>query len=662
MAKKAASKVKGSEAYVVFARRFRPQTFADVVGQLTVTSALRHALKSGRLAQAWLLTGPRGVGKTSLARILAKALNCQVGKGLNGVAEEPCNECDACASIQNGSSLDVIEMDAATNRGIGDVQKLRENVCLAPSQFRYKVYIVDEVHMLTTEAWNAFLKTLEEPPVHVRFIFATTDPDKIPETILSRCQRFDLRRIGLADIVKRLRQICDEEGLTVPQSALERIAALAKGGLRDAESLLDQAVNLGAGQVDDETVRRISGATPDELVFAILHACADGQAALALTECGKAIESGADPDDVLVELCERLRGALVLKTCGADTSLLEGQTHLKDHYQTLGTKLGEDQLLMLLQLFTAARRLVRDAAQSRLPLEMALVRAARAKELVDVGKLVAALESGPAPPIRPAPTAAGPGVREAPRPNGQGRPAGPESRPAARPTTSAQLVIAPLPAFELPVGMPERWAEVLATVRPLSGGPLIASALSHAVGAQIDLASGTLELAFTPAQGFYRETLEKPERMAALKTAFEKVYGCAPRVSFSRVESSAAHLRALVQQRPLEPERSAPAPRETEGGGATDVVFDDEGALPLNAAPVQRIKQRNGDGEEHEESQGSSSFRPEAGLKTVLEGKLAQPAEVEVDASEVAEHPLVKVLVKRVDGEIRRVTRAPAKN
>src|SRR6185369_12157723 len=199
--------------------------------------------------QAYLLCGPRGVGKTSLARIFAKACNCLNGTGPNGVADEPCNTCSACVSIQEGRSLDVIEMDAATNRGIEEVRSLRENVGIAPSQLRYKVYIIDEVHMLTKEAWNAFLKTLEEPPAHVKFIFATTDPNNVPETILSRCQRYDLRRIGPADIVARLKQICALDSILFEDAALSRIASLAKGGLRDAEGLLDQAVNLGQGKI-----------------------------------------------------------------------------------------------------------------------------------------------------------------------------------------------------------------------------------------------------------------------------------------------------------------------------------------------------------------------------------------------------------------------------
>src|SRR5579862_2487827 len=265
--------------YVVFARRFRPQTFADVAGQSAVTSALRQGLLSGRVAQAYLLCGPRGVGKTSLARIFAKACNCLNGTGPGGMADEPCNTCSACTSIQDGSSLDVIEMDAATNRGIEEVRSLRENVGLAPAELRYKVYIIDEVHMLTKEAWNAFLKTLEEPPAHVKFIFATTDPNNVPETILSRCQRYDLRRIGPSDIIKRLKQICELEKVECEEMALSRIASLARGGLRDAEGLLDQAVNLGSGKVTDTVVRELAGAAPDELIFELLENCAKGQSA-----------------------------------------------------------------------------------------------------------------------------------------------------------------------------------------------------------------------------------------------------------------------------------------------------------------------------------------------------------------------------------------------
>lgn len=439
----AADSAKAAEPYVVYARRFRPQSFADVAGQSAVTNALKQALASGRVAQAYMLCGPRGVGKTSLARIFAKACNCKRGTGPGGAAEEPCNECEACVSIQNGSSLDVIEMDAATNRGIEEIRDLRESVTIAPAELKYKVYIIDEVHMLTREAWNAFLKTLEEPPAHVKFIFATTDPNDVPETILSRCQRFDLRRINLNDIVKRLRKICEADKLEFEEAALSRIASLAKGGLRDAEGMLDQAVNLGGGKVTDTIVRELSGAAPDELLFEMLHACAAGNAAEALAKSHAALEAGADPDDLLAALSERLRGTMMSRICGGDSPLLEGQTHLKDSFAKLSQALNEEQCLMLIQLFTQARRQMRDAAQTRLPLEAALIRAARAKDLVDLSKLTSMLEAraAAAPPGANRPPGA-----EGARPNSQGRPATEQSRPAAQPPVrSAPTQSAPLP-------------------------------------------------------------------------------------------------------------------------------------------------------------------------------------------------------------------------
>jgi len=689
-AKKEAPASGSTGNYVVFARRFRPQSFADVVGQETVTNALRQALRTGRLAQAYLLCGPRGVGKTSLARIFAKALSCLNGKGPQGVADEPCNDCAACAAIQNGSALDVIEMDAATNRGIEEVRRLRDSVGLAPSQLRYKVYIVDEVHMLTTEAWNAFLKTLEEPPPHVKFVFATTDPDKIPETIVSRCQRFDLKRITLAGIVARLKQICEIEGLEAETGALERIAGISRGGLRDAEGLLDQAVNLGEGKVTEEVVRQISGAAPDELIFEVLSHCAQGRAADALQRCGQALEAGADPGDLLDALAERLRGTLLAKTCGANTPLLEGQSHLATPYKELGAVLSEDQLLMLIQLFLAARRQLKDAALARLPLELAIVRAARAKELVDLGKLVSALESGAAP--RPAAAASPPPMGSAPRPNSAGRPAGVVDAPPAAapvPVRSAPPVSAPVastparsaPPVAAPAAKPvapeaasaagreapERWNEVLEQVRAKNGGTMIVSYLNHAQSLRLDAAAGTLELGYTTSQLFYQESLAKPERLNALGETLAEIYGKPIEVRFVRASATPGQasralpalapvtLRAPVSGPPAPPKPAQPVPSTNEDSPfqdeGDDAGFVDAGTLPLPEA----VTEESGDvpvSEDDEDTAppAASVPPPKAVAKPTVEARAPGPNDKELLA-----HPLLKAVCEQFQGEVIRV-------
>ena len=430
-------------------------------------------------------------------------------------------------------------MDAATNRGIEEVRSLRENVGIAPAELRYKVYIIDEVHMLTREAWNAFLKTLEEPPAHVKFIFATTDPNDVPETILSRCQRFDLRRISLADIVKRLRKICDADAINYEEAALSRIASLAKGGLRDAEGMLDQAVNLGSGSITDAIIRELSGAAPDELIFEILKGCAIGNTAEVLAKAHEALEAGADPDDMLAVLSERLRSTVLSKVCGAESPLLEGQTHLKTSYVELGSVLSEDQCLMLIQLFTNARRQMRDAAQTRLPLEVALIRASRARELVDLSKLASVLESNagrmPAgnPSARP-PNSAPPPQQygEGPRPNPEGRPAPVSAQPAAAPQSQTSQPIQKSQSIQparvasaedgASSSLMALWPSAVTVIKGQKGGPIVASALAHSsVSFDADLG----EITLGSSSPFYRDALSNQQNQLALKAVLAHVYG-----------------------------------------------------------------------------------------------------------------------------------------
>ena len=260
-------------SYIVLARKWRPQNFDEVVGQPHITTTLKNAISLGRVAHAYLFTGPRGIGKTSTARILAKALNCTQGPTIH-----PCDRCDSCKEIMVSNSLDVLEIDGASNRGIDEIRNLRENVRFAPAKGRFKVYIIDEVHMLTQEAFNALLKTLEEPPHHVKFIFATTRPHKIPPTILSRCQRFDFKRIPVNDLLAKLKNIAEVEKLKVSKEALFYIARVSEGSMRDAESILDQLASFCDSTIEVNDVVSVLGKVDQDVLFELAQALIDKDA------------------------------------------------------------------------------------------------------------------------------------------------------------------------------------------------------------------------------------------------------------------------------------------------------------------------------------------------------------------------------------------------
>src|SRR4051794_32456143 len=287
--------------YTVIARRYRPQRFEDVVGQDHVVQALRNALRMNRVTHAYLFSGTRGVGKTSMARIFAKCLNC-----VTGPTDTPCLECDICQAIAVGQDVDVIEIDGASNNGVEAVRELRQNAGLRPSRARYKIYYIDEVHMLSTGAFNALLKTLEEPPEHVKFFFATTEPNKIPITVLSRCQRYDFAGIAPEAIVGALESICRREGVEVEPEALRTVARRASGSLRDAQSLLEQLLAAGAERLTVERVHSLLGTASDERVLDLLDALADRDPGRALQLLDEAAGSGIQPTELLGGLLEFL--------------------------------------------------------------------------------------------------------------------------------------------------------------------------------------------------------------------------------------------------------------------------------------------------------------------------------------------------------------------
>jgi DNA polymerase-3 subunit gamma/tau len=398
-------------SYEVFARKYRPQTFDDLVGQTHVSRTLQNAVDQNRLAHAYLFVGPRGVGKTSTARILAKSLNC-----IHGPTVKPCGECDNCREIAAGNSLDVIEIDGASNNSVEDIRQLRENVRYAPAKGRYKIYLIDEVHMLSAAAFNALLKTLEEPPEHVKFIFATTEPQKVLATILSRCQRFDLHRIPANLIAQHLQMIAGKEKITLETTAAHAIARGAEGGLRDAESMLDQLVAFCGEKITESDVLNVFGFTSEQTVTDLTGRILRGETPEAIDLLHQQSESGKDMMRLMADLIAYLRDLLVFK---AKPDALKDdvdpgvQKSLAEYAELIPT----DRLLELIDQFAAAEGRMKWAPNKKLHFEVAIIRAIQSLgqatldevieklgELRDDGRTQPGLtgERGPgAPPTRP---------------------------------------------------------------------------------------------------------------------------------------------------------------------------------------------------------------------------------------------------------------------
>jgi DNA polymerase III subunit gamma/tau len=356
-------------SYEVFARKYRPQTFDDLVGQAHVSRTLKNAVEQNRLAHAYLFVGPRGIGKTSTARILAKALNCEKGPTIN-----PDNTCDNCKEIAAGNSLDVLEIDGASNNGVEQVRELRENVRYAPSKSRYKIYIIDEVHMLTAAAFNALLKTLEEPPPHVKFIFATTEPQKILPTIVSRCQRFDLHRIPAKLIAEHLQFIAKKEKITLEPAAAHSIARGAEGGMRDAESMLDQLVAFCGEKVAEEDVLNVFGFTSEQTVVDLTGKILGGETAAALDVLYQQCEAGKDMMRLMSDLISYLRDLLVFKA-KPDAVADDVDPELQ---KALGQQAGlieNERLLELIDQFAQAEGRMKWAPNKKLHFEVAIIKA-----------------------------------------------------------------------------------------------------------------------------------------------------------------------------------------------------------------------------------------------------------------------------------------------
>jgi DNA polymerase-3 subunit gamma/tau len=419
-------------SYLVLARKWRPQAFDEVTGQEHVVSTLANALVQGRVAHALLLCGPRGVGKTTTARLLARALNCE-----KGPTREPCGECLPCREIAAGTSVDVVEIDGASNNSVDNVREIRDTVRYLPQRDRYKVFIIDEVHMLSVAAFNALLKTLEEPPPHVKFIFATTDPQKLPETILSRCQRHNFRRVSAADMVGRLRTICEAEGISISDRTLGLLARQADGGMRDALSLLDQLVSSVGLSIDDRAAEEVLGLVDSTLVLSLADALLsrDGKRVIEVVE--EVYERGVDPKKLCEELAQHLRDLLYLQAVGAPPA--DATAERAEAMREQAARADAAQLTRLFDLVHGAIRDLSFAARPRLALEVALLSAVHLAPGQAVADLAARLE-------KVARSVAGQGAM--PEPRSPARPTPPSQAPTRASLPPRQAAPAQLSSAE----------------------------------------------------------------------------------------------------------------------------------------------------------------------------------------------------------------------
>ena len=443
-----------TSAYRVLARKYRPETFADLVGQDAMVRTLRNAFAADRIAQAFIMTGIRGTGKTTTARIIAKGMNCIGPDGTGGPTTEPCGTCEHCVAIMEGRHVDVMEMDAASNTGVANIREIIDSVHYRAASARYKVYIVDEVHMLSTGAFNALLKTLEEPPEHVKFIFATTEIRKVPVTVLSRCQRFDLRRIEPETMVALMRRIATAEGASISDDALALITRAAEGSARDATSLLDQAISHGAGETTAEEVRAMLGLADRGRVLDLLDAILRGDAAAALAELAAQYSEGADPMAVLRDLAEITHWISVVKItpdAAEDPTIApEERSRGKALAEALPIRVPSRLWQMLLKAIEETA----SAPNAMMAAEMAIIRMTHVADLPSPEELVRKL-SGSTPPPPPGPgggntaqtasDAPGPASTLVSKPTNGG---GTHSRLATAPVAEAEAALSRFPTFE----------------------------------------------------------------------------------------------------------------------------------------------------------------------------------------------------------------------
>jgi DNA polymerase-3 subunit gamma/tau len=529
------------EGYTVLARRYRPQTFADLVGQEPVARALANALKGNRVAHAYLFTGARGVGKTSTARILAKALNC-----VKGPTATPCGECDICRSIATGEDVDVLEIDGASNNGVENIRDLRANVQYLPQRARYKIYIIDEIHMLSKGAFNALLKTLEEPPAHVKFIFATTEVEKVPITVLSRCQRFDFAGIPLPRIVERLQSIVEQEGVQADPEALQLIARRAGGAMRDAQSLLDQLLAFGGEKLTTDQVHHLLGTAGDERILGMAEAILGNDAKKTLDLLDEAIAGGLQLGELVEQLLGYWRDLMVVQCGGTEGRDFSVPARHHDTLRQHSKQASLDAILAGLDVLSSAKARLRGSSHGRTLVEMAVVRLCRLHDLVALSQLAQWVsQTRPDPRALTGPVAGRPALPEVVKKKGLT----PEAANGSPPAAPASVEGPPLSEAT----WPQFWPQIAANV-----GPMLGSELRKAGTPAI---SGPNSLVFRFPVGYNqaREYCDSPEQRSRVEEAIRRVTGKPWTV---HIESDAGQAVSGVQSEPtngppIRPKRTA---------------------------------------------------------------------------------------------------------
>ena len=534
--------------YVVVARRYRPQSFDELIGQEPVSQALSSAIATHRVGHAYLFSGARGVGKTSTARIFAKALNCQ-----KGPTSSPCNECDVCLGITSGGDVDVLEIDGASNRGIDEIRQLRSNVNIRPSRARFKIYIIDEVHMLTTAAFNALLKTLEEPPEHVKFMFCTTDPEKIPITVLSRCQRFDFSPVGTDAIVGRLRQIVDAEGVAATDDALRLLARRATGSMRDSQSLLEQLLSFCGERIEVQDVHDMLGTAPAGRLEALTSQLIGRNAQQALIELDRALDEGVEVGQLAEQIVGYFRDLMAAQVgCDADLML---QTDGGDFPSLLeaAAKIGLESVIAMIQILDESVVRMRQSTQPRMLLEVAFVRVCQIDQLDDLAEALAELRGRPASDRAPAAQPASSRQASGP-PAVAKRPQQAADRPAAAQKKtelteesihSAPEVTENLVKIDEDSGA-DIWRQTISQFEDITsdyGSVFESAAIS---------APNRLVVSFGAGYTLQKEGCERPERKARIEQVLSRLAGRTMRVDFE----------VLGERQPDKPQAQQPSLRQ----------------------------------------------------------------------------------------------------